>query len=104
MIDGEVNVINSDVDKNEIIKKRPSFFASDSTWLSIKLAGDVSDNTNFTYSLSAENNTKDSMRVGHIDFKYIDDEFHELPSAENRLTVIQNFLDLTKFAIKAIDE
>ena len=104
LIDGEVNVINSDVDKNEIIKKRPSFFASDSTWLSIKLAGDVSDNTNFTYSLSAENNTKDSMRVGHIDFKYIDDEFHELPSAENRLTVIQNFLDLTKFAIKAIDE
>ena len=100
LIDGEVNVINSDVDKNEIIKKRPTFFESDSTWLSIKLAGDVSG---FTYSISAENNTKDSVREGHIDFKYTDDEFHELPSAETRLTVIQNFLDLTKFEIKAID-
>ena len=100
LIDGEVNVINSDVDKNEIIKKRPKAI-SDSTWLSINLAGDISG---FTYSLSAENNTKDSMRVGHINFKYTDDEFHELPSAETRLTVIQNFLDLTKFEIKSIDD
>ena len=93
LIDGEVNVINSDVDKNEIIKKRPTFFESDSTWLSIKLAGDVSG---FTYSISAENNTKDSVREGHIDFKYTDDE---IPSAETTFTVSQNFLDLTKFVV-----
>ena len=94
LIDGEVNVINSDVDKNEIIKKRPTFFASDSPWLSIKLAGDVSG---FTYSISAENNTNDSVREGHIDFKYTDDE---IPSAETRFTVSQNFLDLTKFVVE----
>ena len=93
LIDGEVNVINSDVDKNEIIKKRPTFFESDSTWLSIKLAGDASG---FTYSISAENNTKDSVREGHIDFKYTDDE---IPSAETTFTVSQNFLDLTKFVV-----
>lgn len=93
LIDGEANVINSDVDKNEIIKKRPTFFESDSTWLSIKLAGDASG---FTYSISAENNTKDSVREGHIDFKYTDDE---IPSAETTFTVSQNFLDLTKFVV-----
>lgn len=98
LVDGEVNTIESKVDKTEYIIKRPNKIVSDSSWLSIKLAGDVTGDvdTYFTYSISAENNTTDSVRDGIIDFKYTD---NEMPSAETKFTVSQNFLNLAKFVV-----
>ena len=98
LVDGEVNTIESEVDKTEYIIKRPNKIVNNSSWLSIKLAGDVTGDvdTYFTYSISAENNTTDSVREGIIDFKYTDDE---IPSAETKFTVSQNFLNLAKFVV-----
>ena len=91
LVDGETFEINSNVDKTENIKKHPNG-ETDSSWLSIKPEGDANNDENFTYSISAENNTNDSIRNGVIDFKYSDDK---LPSAETLFNVIQQYRKFT---------
>lgn len=87
LVDGETFEINSNEDKTENIKRHPSG-KTDSSWLSIKLAGDANNDENFTYSISAENNASDSVRKGVINFKYSDDK---LPPAETPFNVIQQY-------------
>lgn len=87
LVDGETFEINSNEDKTENIKRHPGG-ETDSSWLSIKLAGDANNDENFTYSISAENNASDSVRKGVINFKYSD---NELPPAETPFNVIQQY-------------
>jgi len=87
LVDGETFEINSNEDKTENIKRHPSG-ETDSSWLSIKPEGDANNDEDFTYSISAENNTSDSVRKGVINFKYSDDK---LPPAETLFNVIQQY-------------
>lgn len=87
LVDGETFEINSNEDKTENIKRHPSG-ETDSSWLSIKPAGDANNDEDFTYSISAENNASDSVRKGVINFKYSDDK---LPPAETPFNVIQQY-------------
>lgn len=87
LVDGETFEINSNEDKTENIKRHPSG-ETDSSWLSIKPAGDANNDEDFTYSISAENNASDSVRKGVINFKYSDDKL--LP-AETPFNVIQQY-------------
>ena len=93
LVDGETFEINSNEDKTENIKRHP-IGETDSSWLSIKLAGDANNDENFTYSISAESNVSDSVRKGVINFKYSDDK-NEIPSAVTEFNVSQQYRKFT---------
>lgn len=82
---GEINTINSDIDKTENLKIRANDTKSKSQWLKLSTEGDGAEN--FTFGITAE--ATDASRDGYINFKYIDDE---MPSAVTEFNVSQQVL------------
>ena len=84
---GEINTINSDIDKTENLKIRANDIKSKSQWLKLSREGDGAED--FTFGITAD--ATDASRDGFINFKYIDDK-NEIPSAETRFNVSQQVL------------
>jgi hypothetical protein len=85
---GEINTINSDIDKTENIKIRANDTKSKSKWLKLNTEGDGTENFTFGITAEATNTSRDD---GYINFKYIDDK-NEIPSAETKFNVSQQVL------------